>query len=56
MGQGAQPPFTPSQKFLTFEKKSLLSGLLFELSASNSLSSSFWRVVRLTGVSTASSM
>src|SRR6056297_341086 len=49
-------PFMLSQKFLTDLKKLLLSGLLSSASDSNSRSNSFCRDVRLTGVSTASSM
>jgi hypothetical protein len=49
-------PRMRSQKSRTLEKKSWFSGLLLRASASNSRSSSSWRRLRLTGVSTASSM
>ena len=49
-------PFIPSQKLLTLEKNDDPSGLFSSLSFSNSFSSSRWRLVRFTGVSTASSI
>ena len=49
-------PFMESQNDFTEEKKFFIAGLLSSLSSSNSRRSSFWRLVRLTGVSTASSM
>ena len=55
-GRVSVQPFIPSQNPFTLPKKSCVSGLLSPPAASNSRRRSRWRALRLTGVSTASSM